>query len=93
MRTTALKYAIHAFHCTTSSHVLLFTFRASAVMTLLDVAGLYVGWDQGGIPHMDLRIYCGSIQLQFGLLLLGCDWFFDETCARIKQSTLQREDR
>ena len=62
-------------------------------MTLFDLAGLYVGWDRGGHPHLNMQICHGSWQLRLGLLLLGCDWFFKEAHARIKQSTIQREDR
>lgn len=70
-----------------------FSGHSDALMTLFDAAGVYVGWDRGGHPHLAMHFYCKSAQLRLGLLLLGCDWFFDETCARIKQSTLQREDR
>jgi hypothetical protein len=62
-------------------------------MTLFDWWGLYVGWDVGGYPHLALRIYCGSAQAQVGLLLLGCDWFFNATNARLKSSTPQGANR
>ena len=61
-------------------------------MTLLDGAGLYLGWDLDGVPHLDLRIYYGSIQVQVGLLLLGCDWFFNHSHARINSSTTKEKD-
>jgi hypothetical protein len=61
-------------------------------MTLFDGVGLYVGWDRGGIPHRDLRIFCGSVQVQVGLLLLGCDWFFNQSRARDISSTTQPKD-
>lgn len=60
-------------------------------MTLLDCLGLYVGWDKE-IPILHLQHYCGSVQVQIGHLLLGCDWFFNHTDARHKCSTLQGED-
>lgn len=62
-------------------------------MTLFDAAGVYVGWDRGGYPHLAYHYFHGSLQLQLGLLLIGCDWFFKETYARTNGSTLQREDR
>jgi hypothetical protein len=62
-------------------------------MTLFAFWGLYGGWDMGGHPHIKLRIYNGSAQLQLGLLLLGCDWFFNQSHAGIKQSTIQGANR
>ena len=62
-------------------------------MTLFDWWGLYLGWDVGGYPHLALRMYCGSAQAQVGLLLLGCDWFFNPPYARNKHSTTQQTDR
>lgn len=62
-------------------------------MTLLAFWGLYAGWDMGGHPHIVLRIHSGSTQLQLGLLLLGCDWFFSQSNAGVKQSTIQGADR
>jgi hypothetical protein len=47
----------------------------------------------GGHPHINLRIYNGSAQLQLGLLLLGCDWFFNQSRARIISSTTQGQNR
>jgi hypothetical protein len=62
------------------------------LMTLFAFWGLYAGWDMGGHPHIKLRIYSGSAQLQVGLLLLGCDWFYERNRARIKQSIIQGKD-
>ena len=59
-------------------------------MTLFNFFGLYGGWDRCGHPHIALRIYSKSTQLQLGLLLLGCDWFFSPPNAGINKSTTQR---
>lgn len=60
-------------------------------MTLLDCFGLYLGWDRSG-AMLALRTYKGSVQLQLGHLLLGCDWFFNPSNARIKLTDSARDD-
>ena len=75
-----------------SANVLLSWFERGGVMTLFDCAGVYVGWDRSGHPHLAIRIYHRSWQVQVGLLLLGCDWFFKQTDARVNQSTSQGAD-
>lgn len=54
-------------------------------MTLVDAAGIYIGWDETG-PLMSLSTYKGSVQLQVGQLLVGCDWFFDHAYAGNKST-------
>lgn len=61
-------------------------------MTLLDALGLYVGWDDAGSLWF-CRTYEGSLQLQLGRILLGCDWFFRKPNARNIKSTTQTDNR
>ena len=60
--------------------------RFTQAMTLLDLAGVYVGWDETG-PLMSLSTYRGSIQVQVGQLLVGCDWFFNHPDDQLKPAT------
>ena len=60
-------------------------------MTIADYWGLYVGWDPTG-TGWHISSFYGSHQIQLGRLLLGCDWFFDETNARSNRATLEHKD-
>lgn len=43
-------------------------------MTILDCAGLYVGWDEVSVP-LSISTVRGSVSISYGRLVLGCDWF------------------
>jgi len=59
-------------------------------MTILDCAGLYVGWDEVSVP-LSISTVRGDLSLAYGRLVLGCDWFHQrqthhERCTRLAEA-------
>lgn len=61
-------------------------------MTLLDILGLYVGWDDVSTP-LTVRTHRGVLVASWGRLEFSCEWFRSKVSSRESDSYSEKADR